>query len=104
MAQIKEILETELTDNHYYLDPVPFKLYTGGVGIEIFAASDERFHGALAIQYKRGIVSLTGTTGFYATWGYVLYDSRIVKLHPFIGGGGINDYGGIILGGIQSDF
>lgn len=104
VVQIKEILEQNLADNHYYLDPAQFKIYTGGIGIEVFAATDASFHAALALQYKRGIIALTGTTGFYVTWGYVLYDSRIVKFHPFIGAGGTNEYGGLILGGAQTDF
>ena len=90
IPQFKQIIQQDFEERHYYLDPASFKVYTGGIGFEVFFALDISFHFAFPIQYKRTIVTPTIAKGFYTTLGYDLFDSRYFKLQPFLGAGGIH--------------
>lgn len=66
-------------------NPATKKLYTGGLGIEVFYSTPGKIFLSIPIQVKRIIFTMTFLEKKFGTIGFVAYDSERFKIHPFVG-------------------
>ena len=86
---IPQIRQIKITIQRRYetltANPATKKLYTGGLGIEVFYSTPGKTFLSVPIQVKRIIFTMTFLEKKFGTIGFVAYDSERFKIHPFAG-------------------
>lgn len=86
---IPQIRQIKITIQRRYetltANPATKKLYTGGLGVEVFYSTPGKTFLSIPIQVKRIIFTMTFLEKKFGTIGFVAYDSERFKIHPFAG-------------------
>ena len=86
---IPQIRQIKITIQRRYetltANPATKKLYTGGLGVEVFYSTPGKIFLSVPIQVKRIIFTMTFLEKKFGTIGFVAYDSERFKIHPFVG-------------------